>query len=257
MIQSILLYNENNRVSIFSGTQKFKLKEYLSMSNDILQTEENLNTEENKKTETDEAEANTELTNETNTDENLNTNESEEEETDDMELDYEYLVQPASSSKIFVKSSEKYEDLHSSGITLIFVGLIGIAFLICQKLGFIPIGFDDVMQWVFIIAMGALFLAFIIVGILSLKNAKKIKDNIAEEEAFDKQILHFIKDQYTSETLDKAVFSEDEEEQTEELMYFKRVEWLKNTLTNEFGEMDDSYLEHAVENIYQTLYEED
>ncbi len=190
----------------------------------------------------------------TQTEKNLESTEFNTDE--DMPLDYEDL-QSDSSSKTFIKSSDKYEDMHSSGVTLILVGLMGIAFLVCQKLGFIPIGFDDIMQWVFLAAMGGLFLVFIIVGILSLRNAKKIKSNIAEEEAFDKQILNFIKEQYTGDEIDHLLFSENEQEQSEELLYFKRVEWLKTTLTNEFGEMDESYLDHIVEDIYQRLYDKD
>ena len=221
------------------------------MSKDTLQTEKNLETK------ADETMANEEISDETLTAETAANETLADAAMDDTMPDYEDFLEPVSSTKAFVKSSEKYEDMHSSGITLIFVGFMGIAFLICQKLGLIPFGFDDIMQWVFIIAMGALFLAFIIIGILSLRNAKKIKDNIAEEEAFDKQILNFMKEQYTGESIDHIIFSEDEQEQSEELMYFKRVEWLKNTLTKEFGEMDDSYLEHIVECIYQKLYDED
>ena len=44
------------------------------------------------------------------------------------------LNNDSSHTKAFVKSSEKYEDLNSSGITLVFTAILGYIFMILKTL---------------------------------------------------------------------------------------------------------------------------
>lgn len=156
------------------------------------------------------------------------------------------------NAKKFVKSSDKYEDLNSSGITLIFTSVAGFIFMILKTMGIIPLYYSGVSNIMFYIVMGGMFCAFFVTGVMSLKKAGKIKAGIADEENTESRIIEFFASEYTPENIDDnigaAALSEGD-------LYYKRYDYLKSEINGNFPDIDDSFAEHLIEEIYPKLFE--
>lgn len=167
--------------------------------------------------------------------------------------DYQEILNQMNEAapKAFVKSSEKYLDMKSSAYMLLIVGIAGALSLLADFFDLIDFGFQSIGEWMFFGVMGCLFGIFIIVGIMTMRSAQRIQKNIREEENFNAMILDWAKENIQKETIDTSLPTDIAEEEK----YFYQSDWIKQVLTQEFGELDASYLEEITEEIYQTIYE--
>ncbi len=162
---------------------------------------------------------------------------------------------PAENQKApapYVKKADKYDDVHSSAITLLAVGILGAIFLILKIAGFLPFSFGSA-SLLFDVVMGAIFIFFLISGFSSLKRAKVIKGEIHEEVTATKEITEWFLSEYTAASIDQAISAD--ADTPEELKYFQRTEYIKHEVNTRLTELDDSYLEDLTENLYHSLYE--
>ncbi len=155
-------------------------------------------------------------------------------------------------TKKFVKSSDRYEDINSSGITLIFTSVLGFVFLILKYLDVIHLYFQGFTEYMFYFVMGGMFIAFFVVGILSLKQAKVIKAGIAKEEDTTSSVLTYFSENYSKDYIDECIGIA---ELSEGDIYYKRYEFIESELHNNFEDIDDSYAEHLIEQIYENTFE--
>lgn len=164
------------------------------------------------------------------------------------------IICPFGNAQSFVKSSEKYEDLKSSGYTLIITSAAGFIFMVLKALDLIPLYFQGFSEYMFYIVMGAMFAAFMITGIMSLRKAGKIKGKIATEENTSNSIIEFITENYNAEKIDSEINASalpDGE------IYYKRYDYIKNIIDANFENIDEAFSEHLVEEAYQDIYETD
>ena len=157
-----------------------------------------------------------------------------------------------SHTKAFVKSSEKYEDLNSSGITLVFTAILGYIFMILKTLDVIPLHFEGVSIFLFYIVMGGMFTTFLVIGILSLKKARHVKAGISKEENTEADIIRYFTDNYSSQSIDDAIGAASLSEGD---LYYKRYDYLKSDINSKFSDVDDSFAEHLIEEIYEKIFE--
>lgn len=153
----------------------------------------------------------------------------------------------------FKKASDKYNDLHSSSVCLLFVGVLGIIYVILDYLKVLPFTFNSNGNFMFYIVMGALFVIFIIMGLYTAKSAKKVKDSIADEESNTDSIVTWAIESLTDKIIDSTI--EDIDDCTDEEKYLLRAEALATLITNEFEIDDDSYINSLIEEIYPELFE--
>ena len=101
--------------------------------------------------------------------------------------------------------------------------------------------------------MGSLFSIFIIMGIVTLNNAKKVKASINDEENTTDKILAWAKDTLSAEEIDNNI--EGIEECVEEEKYLLRVEALNKLITEAHSLEDEKYVNSLIEEIYPELFE--
>lgn len=152
----------------------------------------------------------------------------------------------------YVKKADKYEDMRSSAFTLLGVGTLGALFMVAKFAGLLPFSFGSA-SLLFDIVMSAIFLFFLITGVSSLKRAKTLKGEIAQEVTATNEITEWFLSEYTASSIDEA--STIDESTPEELKYFQRIAYIKNEVNTRLTELDDSYLEDLAENLYHSLYE--
>ena len=153
----------------------------------------------------------------------------------------------------FKKASDKYNDLHSSSICLLFVGILGIIYVILDYLKVLPFSFNSNGNFMFYIVMGSLFSIFVIMGIYTVISAKKVKETIADEESNTDSIITWAIENLTADKIDSSIEAIDE--CIDEEKYLLRTEKLENILINEFNLEDESYINSLIDEIYPELFE--
>ncbi|WMJ88134.1 hypothetical protein [Anaerocolumna sp. MB42-C2] len=154
---------------------------------------------------------------------------------------------PIAPSTVYVKKEEQYRDYKSSASTFVVVSILGIAVLILNAVGIIHI-FAGPMPY---IVMGALFIAFLYVGISSYAKAQKIEKEIDAENNVTQSINDWLSRNITAEQLDALTDPSD----TAEIRFFHKLEKMKEMITAQFGEMNESYLDLLVEEYYNNHFE--
>lgn len=143
---------------------------------------------------------------------------------------------------IYVKKEDQYKDLMSSAVTFIIVSILGTIVLILNIVGVLDI-FYGLIPFV---VMGALFLAFLLIGISSLRKAKVTKGQIGEENRVTTMINDWLRANVTVVQLDELTSNAS----TDGERYYQKIGVMKEMVNNHFGELDDSYLEHILEEYY-------
>lgn len=191
-------------------------------------------------------------TEETSTEETTTEETSTEEITTEETVDEEITFEESDKTSLhdYVKLSDKYADVLSSAYTMLFVGILGVIFLLCLVKGIIPISLGAT-SWLFYTVMGIVFGSFVIFGFISLLNAIKLKDAAKEEEAIIDEINTWADENIKSENIDEGLDLEDSIEE----LYFFRFARIKDVIMHQFENIDEPLIEELSEQIYQNLYE--
>lgn len=158
-------------------------------------------------------------------------------------------------SRVYVKKSQRYEDLQSSSSAFLLVGSIMLASGVLFWLGIIPMpmaGFSGIITKTLLVVMGA---AALYVAFTSSKDAKRLSGQIAQEEETTKQLISWFVSGYTGEQLDQQIYSECGELSPEELS-LKRFELIQDLLVTSHDLPDPSYVDLLSEEIYGKLFED-
>lgn len=155
--------------------------------------------------------------------------------------------------KVYQDKKAKAEDFKSSAYTLLLVGIIGIVALVLMEAGVLPFRLAGSGKYITYTVMGALFVIFIVMGILSLKSFKQYEKEAVTEADTTAKIKAWVKENITAQSIKEHVsFDEDI---PEEMKYFKYFEALKSSVTAEFGNLNASYLEALCEELYAEIFE--
>lgn len=152
--------------------------------------------------------------------------------------------------KTYISAEEKYANVNSSAASLLIVGFIGLIVMVLDITGIYRFPFSGASRILFLGTMGFLFVLFVIMGILSFRNAKKLEKKIKEEDSLQEKIQTYITDE-----LDLTSFDESLNDNTDpEEKYLERTEYIQSKVKESFPDTDDSFIEYIIEGLYDTLY---
>lgn len=179
----------------------------------------------------------------------------------DMEQSENILEEESEEENVFTNvyedSAQKAEDNKSSGVTLIGVGLFGILFLALAMAGVIPLHFSAITGYMVYGVMGALFILFLVMGAVSMRNSKIFARKAESENSLRSTMEEWCLNSLNAEELDKAIFEEGEENMAEEMKYFKRTTLLKEKINRQFMNLDVQFLDRFVDDIYGDIFEDE
>lgn len=155
----------------------------------------------------------------------------------------------------YIDSEERAEENRSSAWTLFFVGGIGIIAIVLILLDVISLPMSTFSKVMFSGVLGALCLVFIIAGFVSIKKTKTYTSAASIEKDQKKQIISWCEENQIAEKIDMAIANEFPNLPQEEV-YFKRYEGLKYFVFKEFESIGIQFLEHVVDDIYDSLFDE-
>lgn len=175
---------------------------------------------------------------------------AEESSEDNEDSDNEAIKEPYVESHSYVDSNDRAENYKSGAFVLMGVGAIGIIVLILINLGVIPLSFPGSTTMMINVVMGALFVIFIAVGISSFFSYKKLVKQAGEEDSLEDKIYEWSESILDKEALEKDVKPED----SDEIKFFNRTEALRGQLIEAFPELEESFKEHIIEDLYDRIF---
>ena len=151
----------------------------------------------------------------------------------------EEKAEAARNVHTYVNAREKYQENRSAAYMFIGFGVAGLLFMILHTVGILSL-FSGWFQ----MGIGyGLFLIFLGIGFASFKRAQSLKEEIAKEDTKTKEVLSWLAAHATKERL-AAAFDPDASEEENDLNRFNLV---KELLTDQFPEPEDTYSDHLAD----------
>ncbi|MGN0166467.1 MAG: hypothetical protein ACI4AB_00365 [Acetatifactor sp.] len=149
-------------------------------------------------------------------------------------------------------SSERANENRSSGWILLVIGTIGIVLVILGIAEILPIRMGN--PYLFYGVMGAIFILFLVSGVMSFKNAKIFDKKAESENSLRSTLMDWCRENLSAESVDGAVKAEGD---TEEILYFKRFSYIRERLNRQFVNLDQGFLEKFIDDfVYEEIFEE-
>ncbi len=158
-----------------------------------------------------------------------------------------------STSGRYVDSADRAEDNRSSAWTLLIVGGLGIIVMILGIAGVLPFKVGN--PYMFYGVMSAVFILFLVMGIVSFKNAKFFAEKAESENSLKDTLLQWCEENLTAEKVDMQLRMVGISDVAEEEMYFRRYEMIKYMMNHQFMNLDQAFLEKLIDDtVYDMVY---
>ena len=166
-------------------------------------------------------------------------------------------VRIAKKTGIYRKSSDLSGENKASAYMLLIIGIVGIVVIGLIWLDIIPLYNSLASKISSSAILGTLFAVFIIMGVVSMKNAHKFEAEAVVEGDLTKKIKEYFFENYSADVIEKTLSSHPEwNEMPNEMKYFHRIEYMKNLISDKFMNLDDDYVDYICDEIYTEFYEE-
>lgn len=169
----------------------------------------------------------------------------------------EFLADEAAGQKAaqlalrYMDSAERAEENRSSAWVLLGMGITGIVIATLGIMGIIPFRFGN--SYLTYGVMSAIFILFIVMGVVSLKNARIFAKKAESESNLQEILLKWCNDNLNADAIDGEI--DKSEADSEEILYFKRCEQMKKMLNHQFVNLDQAFLEHLIdEKVYDEIF---
>lgn len=153
--------------------------------------------------------------------------------------------------KVYVSKESKKEETKSTAYSFLLVSILGFIALILFSTGVLPIHVADYMKIMLCVVMGVMLLIFFVIGIVSLRQLKTLDTQAQKENNLESEIISWFTDTYTTNDIDES-FGEEISGQD---LYFKRYEIMTRFLSKQYPDLEETFLDHLVEELYGELFE--
>lgn len=155
----------------------------------------------------------------------------------------------------YVPMAEKTSDLFSTLVVFSIFGVIGLIALLLELLGITH--FMNTMMLIMIIAIVCIGIPVVL--ITTFKSYKKTKILAVEEEKLTASLTEWMESVFTKESVHRMLYSlrVNAPGLPEEQLYLMLNQSMKKRVIDQFGEIDESYLDYIVDNFYDTHFSEE
>lgn len=163
--------------------------------------------------------------------------------------------EPANTYRPFyVNNEERAEENRTSAYTLLTVGSIGLLLVILVFMEVIDIGISITNRYMVTGVMGVLFILFIVMGIVSMKNSKILRRKASKENNLTKEIKKWCVQNLKKSDIDSILNLSGVQD---ELKYFQRFDYIKTAVLKQFMNLDEGYLDRLIEEVYPEIFEKE
>lgn len=154
--------------------------------------------------------------------------------------------------KPYEDTAKMAEEYKSGADSLLIVGVIGIIVLVLLHLGVFPISLPAFTKWMITGVMGLLFVAFVFMGIASRKSYANLKEQASSDHNIKEDVINYLKENVNPAEFDADLVAD---EPGMEILYFRRMEKLKAMVFAYEQDIDASFAEYILEEIYPDIFE--
>ena len=154
--------------------------------------------------------------------------------------------------KVYVSKESKKEETKSTAYSFLLVSVFGFIALILFATGVLPVHAADYMKIMLCIVMGVVLLIFFVIGIVSLRQLKTLGTQAEKENDLSSEIISWFTSTYSAKDIDESM----DEEVFDQDLYFKRYEIMTRFLSKQYPDLEETFLDHLVEELYGNLFEE-
>ena len=158
-------------------------------------------------------------------------------------------------SKPYVPMSEKVSDLFSTLVVFSIFGVIGLVLLVLELIGVTH--FMNTMMMIMLAAIVCIGIPAVL--ITTFKSYKKCKSQTEEEENLTSSLNAWMESVFTKEAVHRLLYSlrVNAPDLPEEQLYIMLSQAMKKRVCDQFGEIDDAYLDYLVDAFYDEHFSED
>lgn len=150
----------------------------------------------------------------------------------------------------YMNSGAKAEENRSSAWVLLIVGVLGILVMALGIAGVLPFNIGN--PYMFYGVMSAVFILFIVMGVVSMRNAS-FREKAESENSLVDTLLKWSEENLTAEKIDAQI--ENAADTPEEALYYKRFEVIRNQINHQFMNLDQQMLENLIDTkIYEQIF---
>ena len=154
--------------------------------------------------------------------------------------------------KVYVSKESKKEETKSTAYSFLLVSVFGFIALILFATVVLPVHVADYMKIMLCIVMGVMLLIFFVIGIVSLRQLKTLGTQAEKENDLSSEIISWFTSTYSAKDIDESM----DEEVFDQDLYFKRYEIMTRFLSKQYPDLEETFLDHLVEELYGNLFEE-
>jgi len=174
-----------------------------------------------------------------------------EEELEALQREKEYRIKEMMRAP-YEDADKKAEDYKSGADALLIVGIIGVVALVLLNLGVLPISLPAFTKAMITGVMGIMFMIFVFMGITSRKSYAKLKSQANSDKDTKADIKKYLKETINVDEFDKELC---DDEPSMEILYFRRMEKLKEMVFAYSEGIDVSFAEYILEEVYPEIFE--
>ena len=155
----------------------------------------------------------------------------------------------------YVPMAEKKSDLFSTLVVFTIVGVVGIVLLVLELLGITS--YMNTMMMIMIVAIVCVGVPVVLVT--TFQSYKKTKALAVEEEKLTASLTEWMETVFTKESVHRLLYSirVNAPGLPEEQLYIMLNQAMKKRVCDQFGEIDDAYLDYIVDNFYDEHFAEE
>ena len=158
------------------------------------------------------------------------------------------------SRGVYQNYEEKAADNRSSAYTLLVIGAVGAIVVLLALFNVINLPLNSSTKYIALGMIEALFVFFLVMGVVSMKNAGKYAKKAESEKELTKELEKWFVDYVTAEKIDDGLFTEEEADFSEEQKYFKRFDRMKELLSERFLNLNEGYVDRFLDKHYQDIF---
>lgn len=150
---------------------------------------------------------------------------------------------------VYVKKADESKDMFSTAVTFLAFGALLLIFVILNAFGIVTL-FSSITSLTF---LSALTVGCCLVGINAIKRSRKAEAASVEEERLTAALNEWLDTNVNDGLFDGL----ENEGLSDELLYFRRTELIRNKLVAEYPDLDDDYVDDLIEDYYNSHFDSD
>ena len=153
-------------------------------------------------------------------------------------------------SSTYQDSSERADDNRSSAWILLIIGILGLVLVVLGIAEVIPLKLGN--PYLFYGVMIAVFLLFLVTGVMSMRSAEFFAKKAESENSLRGTLLDWCRENLKPDEIDREVSAD---ATPEEVLYFSRTSYIKEKLNHQFLNLDQDFLDKFVDDhVYETVF---